>query len=84
MKNSDKPAMPFQEVTGITGGMITRFENHKGMTKRESIIQSLATRTDFAPEFYTDLSITNHELKIWARKMSMMADALIVEMDRDK
>lgn len=33
--NASKPAMPFQEVTSITGGMITGFKNHSGLTKRE-------------------------------------------------
>lgn len=40
MKNKDKPAMPFQEVRGITGGMITKFENHNGLTKREDFAKS--------------------------------------------
>jgi hypothetical protein len=28
-KNANLPAMPFQEVKGITGGMITSYNNHK-------------------------------------------------------
>ena len=35
MKNSDMPAIAFQEVQGITGGMITKYRNHTGLTKRE-------------------------------------------------
>lgn len=33
--NANLPAMPFQEVNGITGGMITSHNNHKGLSKRE-------------------------------------------------
>jgi len=34
-KNANFLAMPFQEVKGITGGMITSYNNHKGLTKLE-------------------------------------------------
>lgn len=35
MKNSDKPAAPFKEVISMQGGAVTRYDNHKGLTKRE-------------------------------------------------
>lgn len=35
MKNADKPAAPFQEVTSMVGGVPTGYKNHNGLTKRE-------------------------------------------------
>jgi hypothetical protein len=39
MKNSDRPSMAFQEVEGITGGMITKYRTHTGLTKREQVFK---------------------------------------------
>tara|TARA_R110000782_G_scaffold4734_1_gene16573 strand:+ start:442 stop:684 length:243 start_codon:yes stop_codon:yes gene_type:complete len=36
MNNADMPAMAFEEITERNGsGSVTKFRNHKGLTKRE-------------------------------------------------
>ena len=36
MSNADMPAMAFEEITERNGsGSVTKFRNHKGLTKRE-------------------------------------------------
>jgi len=35
INNADRPAKPFQEVTGMVGGIPTGYKNHTGLTKRE-------------------------------------------------
>lgn len=91
LKNADMPAMPMPTTErgqvwtaqDLGGGFAEQCRPAFGLTKREALIQSLSTRTDLVPTFYTDKSMTNRELSFWAEKIGMMADALLAEMGRN-
>jgi hypothetical protein len=77
MKNSDIPAMPFQEVQGITGGMITRYTNHKGLTKREELSRSLMAN------LIQGGAISEIGNEQWyAERVCKFADALLAELEK--
>lgn len=77
MKNADLPANPFQEVKSITGGMITKFDNHKGITKREmfamAAMQGLASESG---RYNSPGDMAHDAVKL--------ADALLAELERTK
>lgn len=74
MKNADMRAMPFQEVTGMIGGIARGYRNHKGLTKREMFamhaMQALATNCGYGT--WKDL----------ASDAVGIADALLVELEK--
>ncbi len=79
VKNGDLPAMPFQEVTSITGGMITGFKNHSGLSKREQFamaaMQGLCANS---------IAGSHHTFKNLAAEAVAYADALLAELERAK
>lgn len=78
MKNADRPASPFKEVTSMQGGVITRYDNHKGLTKREHFaamaMQGLVMKDEFCIE-----DKTVEIMALWSVKC---ADALLKELGR--
>lgn len=76
MKNEDKPAAPFQEVTSMVGGVPTGYRNHKGLTKREMFamhaMQALATNSGYGA--WEDM----------ASDAVNIADALLAELEHTK
>jgi len=80
MKNADRPASCFQEVTGMIGGAPTGYKNHKGLTKREHFaamaMQGLLSNGAM-------IDGTDYSQIDWAVKSSVkIADALLAELEK--
>ena len=79
INNADRPAKPFQEVTGMVGGIPTGYKNHTGLTKREQFamaaMQGLCANS---------IAGTHHIAKRLVVEAVEMADALLAELDKSK
>jgi len=78
INNADRPAKPFQEVTGMVGGVPTGYKNHIGLTKREQFAMAamqglLAKHGD---DDYSPASIAEYAVK--------HAECLLAELERAK
>lgn len=82
MKNQDKPAMPFQEVRGIAGGMITKFENHNGLTKREDFAKSAMQGLLSSMSLSISHNTTTCDIEVIAKLSILMADKVLEELDK--
>lgn len=82
MKNADKPAAPFQEVTGMVGGVPTGYKNHIGITKREMFaMHALHNVLDqFNPYEYGQFDSSDYEKT--AKACVGLADALLAELEK--
>lgn len=76
INNADRPAMPFQEVTGMVGGVPTGYKNHVGLTKREQFamaaMQGLLAKNDGRMANNVALQAVQN------------ADALLAELEKAK
>jgi hypothetical protein len=83
-KNGNLPAMAFQEVTSITGGMITGFKNHKGLTKREMFAMHFAGH--IWTQYQTDGTAVQYDN--WREGVCVesvrLADQLLAELGETK
>jgi hypothetical protein len=75
INNADRPAMPFQEVTGMVGGVPTGYKNHVGLTKREKFAMA-AMQGILNNGIYTFADC--------AKDAVQYADALLAELERTK
>lgn len=74
INSADRPAMPFQEVTGMVGGAPTGYKNHLGLTKSEQ----------FAMAAMQGLLASDMDLGLIAVASITVADALLAELERTK
>ena len=81
MKNADKPAAPFQEVTGMVSGIPTGYKNHNGLTKREMFAMHMMAAWIQHHGSSNDYGFADQEA---ATSAVNCADALLAELDRTK
>jgi hypothetical protein len=79
MENGNLQVNPFQEGKGITGGMITNYINHTGLTKREMFAMAamqgiLSNGVDYT--MYDDQDICKGAV--------VHADNLLAELEKTK
>lgn len=71
--NANRPAMPFQEVTGMAGGVPTGYKNHIGLTKREQFamaaLQGILSQMSLYPKDAAETAVRH-------------ADALLAELEK--
>lgn len=82
INNADRPAKPFQEVTGMVGGIPTGYKNHTGLTKREQFAMA-AMQGILANQAMIDNG-DRQSIEWVGAKSVMAADALLAELEKSQ
>ena len=80
MNNSKLPANPFQEILGIMDGKVTRYNNHKGLTKREEFARS-AMQGILSNPYWDELKLGTYTNDAVAAASVHYADALLKHLE---
>ena len=81
MKNANSPSAAFQEVLEITNGKVTRYSNHRGLSKREELAARFMAAWIVHHGAANNYSYSSQEA---ANLAIGDADTLLAELERTK